>query len=393
MRHRWLVVATALLAMASAPPARAQSAPSAQAAAGSAPAKPGEPAVTPEKRRLWDIVKVLPIVFYGPETSLGLGAGTLFQFRMPGTRAEGRPSSITLGAVYTLEKQALAQFAPELRFADDTYVLKLDLLGAKYPNRFYGIGNEPNTDVYDTYTDCYARGDLDFRLRPFARESLLGPVFAGAHVNTAWTNVSDVEPDADAGGVFDRMNDRGERELFSAGVGPSLAWDSRDRLNWPTAGSFVEAKATLFEPWLGSQVRYQRLHVEARRYQPLWFSHVLAMRVVMQSVWGEVPFQRLPQLGGANMFRGWFSGQLRGRRLLAVEVEYRWPIRERWALVAFGSAGRVSEDLRSFSFKELRVSGGAGLRFSVDRRERVNIRLDLAYGDSFYPYLQFREAF
>jgi hypothetical protein len=30
---------------------------------------------------------------------------------------------------------------------------------------------------------------------------------------------------------------------------------------------------------------------------------------------------------------------------------------------------------------------------SVDRRDRVNVRLDLAYGDSFYPYLQFREAF
>jgi hypothetical protein len=29
----------------------------------------------------------------------------------------------------------------------------------------------------------------------------------------------------------------------------------------------------------------------------------------------------------------------------------------------------------------------------VDRHERVNIRLDLAYGNSFTPYLQFREAF
>jgi hypothetical protein len=43
--------------------------------------------------------------------------------------------------------------------------------------------------------------------------------------------------------------------------------------------------------------------------------------------------------------------------------------------------------------KEIKAAGGAGLRFSVDKRDRTNIRLDLAYGDSFYPYVQFREAF
>jgi hypothetical protein len=398
MRWRWLVLATTLFVTSSAAFVRAQPATEprrvvASSAAEAEQGKPAEPAMAAPKRRLWDVMKVLPIVFYSPETSLGLGAGTLFQFRLPGAVAEGRPSSITLGGVYTLEHQTLVQFTPDLRFGDDQYVLKLDVLGAKYPNRFYGIGNEPNTDLYDTYTDCYARADLDFRLRPFARDSLFRPIFVGAHVNTAWSNVNDVEAGEDGAGMFQQVNDRGEHELFAAGIGPSLAWDSRNRLNWPTEGSFVEAKATLFEPGLGSQVRYQRLHFEARRYQPLWFSHVLAMRFVTQAAWGDVPFQRLPQLGGASMFRGWYSGQLRGRRLLAVELEYRWPIRERWAVVAFGSAGRVSEDLRSLSFKGLHVSGGAGLRFSVDRHERVNIRLDLAYGNSFTPYLQFREAF
>lgn len=355
---------------------------------------PIAPSAQAQTRTLWDIVKVLPVLFYSPETSVGFGAGTLFQFRMPGTKEDSRPSSISLGAVYTLENQTVAQLTPDLRFGDDEFVLKMDLLGAKFPNRFYGMGNSPNADVYDKYTDCYLRGELDFRMRPFARESVLGSLFVGAHYASAWSDIDNVRAGSkDRPSLFAGIDDRGEKPLFASGIGPSIAWDSRQGMNWPTGGALVEVKATAFEPWLGSDVRYRRLVIDGRRYQPLWFDHILALRAVAQFVWGEVPFQRLPQLGGASMFRGWFTGQLRGPGLMAVEAEYRMPISQRWAVVAFGSAGKVGDKLRTLSPKDLHVAGGGGIRFSVDKRDRMNIRLDLAYGDSFNPYLQFREAF
>lgn len=355
---------------------------------------PSSPAPGPRRRRLWDVVKVLPILFYMPETSWGFGAGMLFQFRMPGATATRRLSSVSLGAVYTLENQTLAQLTPELRFGDERYVLRADFLGAKYPNRFYGIGNDPSQRVYDTFTDCYARNDLDFRVRLFRRGHLLEPFYVGAHYSAAWSEVKDISPAvAGSPSVFATMTDPGENPLFASGVGPSLAWDSRDSLNWPNRGSLIEVKATTHESWLGSDVRYRRLTVDARRYQPLWLDHVLALRLVVQSVWGDVPFQRLPQLGGAGMFRGWFTGQLRGPRLLAVEAEYRVPLSQRWAVVAFGSAGRVGEHVRALDPRGTHLAGGGGIRFSVDKLDRINIRLDMAYGDSFRPYLQFREAF
>ncbi len=344
--------------------------------------------------RMWDIVKVLPILFYTPETSAGFGAGTLFQFRMPGAKGERRPSTISAGGVYTLNRQMMGQFTPELRFGDDDYVLKMDVLGAKYPNRFYGIGNEPNDGLYDKYTDCYLRGELDFRARPFSRESFFGSLYLGGHYSSAWSQIHDVRPGEHGDpSVFAMMNDPGEKPTFASGIGPTIVWDSRDGINWPRSGSLIELRATAYEPWMGSDVSYRRLLVDARRYQPLWLDHILALRFASQTVWGEVPFQRLPQLGGAGLFRGWFTGALRGQMLVAAEAEYRVPITQRFAAVAFGSVGRVSEDRRSMSLKDLHVAGGGGLRVSVDRRDRVNIRVDLAYGDSFYPYLQFREAF
>ena len=210
----------------------------------------------------------------------------------------------------------------------------------------------------------------------------------GVNHAAVWSHVKDAD-----GEIFDATQDRGEHEFVAAGMGPSLTWDSRDSLSWPLQGNYMEGKLTVFDPAFGSDVRYRRLAIDIRHYQPLWLKHILAIRFVTQAVWGEVPFQRMPQLGGPTLFRGWFGGQLRESLLIALEAEYRVPITKRWAAVAFGSVGRVAKDVKHFAMRDLRGAGGAGIRFSVDKRDRVNIRFDAAYGDKFYPYIQFREAF
>jgi hypothetical protein len=346
----------------------------------------------PPRKRLWDWLKALPIFFYSPETSFGFGAGLLLQFDMPGAVAR-RPSSITLGSVYTLENQVSAQFTPELRFGHDDYVLKLDLVGARYPSRFYGMGNDGQADDFDPFIDCYFRGELDFRMRPFSEGHRLRPLFVGMNHQGVWSHMKQVEGETTK---FDTMHDRGEQAFVAVGLGPSLAWDSRDSLSWPTKGSFVDTKFTVFDPLVGSDLRYRRLSIDLRHFQKIWFEHILALRFVSQAVWGEVPFQRLPQLGGASLFRGWYGGQLRERLMLAAEAEYRVPIGKRWAVVGFGSVGRVARNVKHFDLRELRFAGGAGLRFSVDKRDRVNIRADAAFGGNYSNpafYLQFREAF
>lgn len=349
---------------------------------------PGDPAQTamPPRTTVWDYFKVLPILFYSEETSFGFGAGTLLQFDMPGAAGGRRPSSITMGGVYTLNKQIMGQFTPELRFGKDDYVVRLDLAGARYPSRYYGMGNDNKHDDYDPFTDCYLRGDFDLKMRPVKEGHALRPLFVGLNYAGVWSSVRDAD-----GQKFQGV--RGENEFMAMGLGPSLTWDSRDSLSWPQRGNFAEGKFTVFDPIFGGDLSYRRLALDVRHYQPLWLKHILAMRLVTQAVWGEVPFQRMPQLGGPTLFRGWFGGQLRESLLIALEAEYRVPITKRWAAVAFGSVGRVAAGVKHFDVRDLRAAGGGGVRFSVDKRDRVNIRLDLAYGDKFSPYLQFREAF
>lgn len=348
----------------------------------------------PVRTTLWDFIKVLPILLYTPETSLGFGAGLLMQFDMPGSQHARRPSSVAMGGIYTLENQVSGQLSPDFRFFGDRFVLKSDFVGARYPSRFHGIGNKTSENIFDTFTDCYFRAEIDARFRPFAEGHKLHSLFVGANHTAWWSHmrrpkVGDSENDS----TFASIDDPGEDAVVAIGLGPSIAWDSRDSLSWPQKGTFADLKFTLYDPIVGSDVRYQRLALDVRHFQKLWFSHILALRFVSQSVWGDVPFQRLPQLGGASLFRGWYGGQLRERMMVALEAEYRVPLSPRWAVVAFGSVGRVANSVKHFDVRELRGAGGGGLRFSVDKRDRVNVRLDLAYGDSFSPYIQFREAF
>jgi outer membrane translocation and assembly module TamA len=185
----------------------------------------------------------------------------------------------------------------------------------------------------------------------------------------------------------------GVGEVFWSGLGPVLLWDSRQGLFWPTGGSLIRADATMHRRALGAEFNASLLRLDARHYQPTFLNHVLALRLVFSGVLGDPPFQALPALGGNLLFRGWFLGRLRDRVLLAAEAEYRVPLAERWAVVAFGSVGRVAPSVGQLSFASLRGAGGAGVRFAVRKESRANFRLDLAYGEEFSVYFQFREAY
>jgi hypothetical protein len=194
-------------------------------------------------------------------------------------------------------------------------------------------------------------------------------------------------------GELARTRPPGVGRVTWSGVGPVLLWDSRQGLFWPTAGSLLRIDATFFRPAFGADFSAELVRMDLRHYQSVWWSHVLALRLITYGATGELPFQLYPALGGALLFRGWFLGRLRDRVLLASEAEYRIPLTLRWALVGFGSVGRVAERVSALSPLGLKLAGGAGVRFAVRPESRANFRLDLAYGDELYVYFQFREAF
>lgn len=330
----------------------------------------------------WDHTTPVPIVFYTPENQIGLGGGLMTTWLFAGAWAD-RPSNVIAYGIYTTRKQIITGASYELHFADDRYVLTQEFRFIDWPDRFYGVGNDTREKDRENYTDHYSQLESEFVARLWSR------LYLGLRHQFRASDAQDLPRT----GVLSEERPLGVGTVFWSGVGPVLLWDTRKGLFWPSGGSLIRADATLYRHFLGADFNASLLRLDARRYQPTFLDHVLALRLVFSGVLGNPPFQALPALGGNALFRGWFLGRLRDRVLLAAEAEYRVPLAERWAVVAFGSVGRVAPRVGELSFGGLRGAGGAGVRFAVRKESRANFRLDLAYGDEFSVYFQFREAY
>jgi outer membrane translocation and assembly module TamA len=97
---------------------------------------------------------------------------------------------------------------------------------------------------------------------------------------------------------------------------------------------------------------------------------------------GDVPYFKLPRLGGDKMMRGYYFGRYRDNVYYMGQVEYRKQIADRFYLVAFFGLGRVSDKFKNVTLKNLHPTYGLGLRFVLDVMEKLNIRLDIGFGDN-----------
>lgn len=163
----------------------------------------------------------------------------------------------------------------------------------------------------------------------------------------------------------------------------------------PSKGGYLEVSSLFNSTLTGSGFTFSQFGIDARRYILLHpKGHILALQRVGKFTAGNVPLLQLNNLGGAILMRGYYEGRYRDKQYLAGQAEYRLPLWWRFGAAAFAGAGDVAPDLSSFRFSSLKPSYGLGLRFMVNKDEKVNIRLDYAWGkDTSGYYLEITEAF
>ena len=101
------------------------------------------------------------------------------------------------------------------------------------------------------------------------------------------------------------------------------------------------------------------------------------------TVSGRVPYFNLPSIGGDTYNRtgrGYPAGQLRGKDWVDVEGEYRADLLRNGlvGVVAFVNASTFSDMAGVYGAWE--VGGGAGFRLKLDKHNRTNVAMDLAWG-------------
>lgn len=316
--------------------------------------------------RAWDVAG-LPLVYYQPETSLGLGAQlVLVRSASSGEAAQDRHDTISLLATATRRRQYGLSVSIQNFWNQDRDRSRLDLVAQRFPNTFWGLGNSTPERAADAYTPILVGGQLALGHRVFEQ------VFAGLTVVSGYDKIETFAP---GGAVADYLTTR-PRQGWLVGIGPTLSRDTRDDSNFPRAGSTSSLSLTAYRRGWLSDYQFVEIEADHRAYFGLPWTSVLVVQGWAQDVIGEPPIELLPALGGPERLRGYFQGRYRDKVYAMAQIEWRVPLFWRIGGALFAAGGDVFPDLGHLAEARLKAAGGGGLRVNVGQTQRVNIRVD-----------------
>ena len=172
-----------------------------------------------------------------------------------------------------------------------------------------------------------------------------------------------------------------ELEATNIALGVIAQRDTRDSPFYPRAGSLADLQFRLFHPDLGSTAEYQVLPLSYNHYLSLGQRDVLALRASLRTTFGDVPFYGQSYFGSSADLRGYVIGTVYDDSLGAVQAEYRRELFWRLGAVAFAGVGAVASDVSDLFEADALPSGGFGLRFLLEKKNHINLRVDFAWGD------------
>lgn len=327
----------------------------------------------------------VPVVAYFPEAGAVVGAfaSPWFRFEDSPDADKDPPSRVQIVAGYTSRGQLGLEVRPQLFFDHQRFGIEGQLEYLDRDIDFYGVGNDvaSQPESYESHT---------VGVETEATMKLHSAMYLGVVQDFHVTRVDDIAPD----GMLATDPLSGRNGSRTSGLGASFAWDNRDNPVAARRGTFAKFAALLYQDFFGSQHNYVLAKLDVRHFVPTYRQQVLALRGYAEMRTGDVPFDRMGQLGGPNMLRGYYKGRYRDQHVMAVEAEYRLPLVWRFGLVAFAGIGQVQSNLAKVAFADMRPSGGAGVRFMLDNDQRLNARFDVGVTpDEANFYLSVGEAF
>ncbi len=327
-------------------------------------------------------LRVLPVIGSAPETGFVGGATALRVSSAMGDTIT-RASTEQLYAAYTAKQQFRAFVSTDRWSTDNKWGVTAQIEYQRFPQPFFGIGIDAPEEGEEWYEarSLIASGVV--------RRKISGAVYAQLGYRYVDTKVRDPED----GGVIERGELLGSQGgVVSQAIG-GAAWDTRDNVFGPRSGLFVQTTAAYSASGLGSDYRFGRYTVDARRYLALGRG-VLAGQAYAEATAGNAPFDELSLAGSGMIMRGYARGRYRDRDLAAAQLEYRVPIVGRLGAAMFAGAGTVAPSFGDLGASTLLPSVGAGARWLLLPKQRTTIRVDYGVGRSSSGlYIAFNEAF
>ncbi len=318
----------------------------------------------------------MPAFGFTPETGTYVGLVTLGTFHA-GSDSLNRLSFTKAEFNYTWKKQYIIDLGWEIYTPGEHRYTRGRLTFTDYPDLYYGRGEDNGLTDEISYSSRRTTGEACWLF------SLGDDLFTGVVLRAQQYS-----------GIHGEKTGRyGElRPSATAGLGWRLLRDRRDRPLNPGKGMYLEGTLS-GNIWESNQ--YIKAGLDWRKYHTWQEKHTLALRVLTWITLGPAPFYDLSLLGGDSQVRGYYTGRYRENNLISLQTEYRGVIWRRWGWACFGGLSKLNHSLGKLDRDYLRPNYGGGLRFLIDRNEKINLRIDYARGtrgsDGFY--ISFGEAF
>ena len=258
-----------------------------------------------------------------------------------------------------------------LYFSENKYQTTFALAKGRANFDFFGIGRRPN--LQGISVPLTVNGTIFFGefMRNVGRDIFIGPRFQHRNLEISLDG-----PQTPGGFVIPDI----DRNTISAALGVHVQRDKRDSTFYPRKGSLLDVTGDFFAKGLGSRRQYQTYKVSYQLYHSVAPKEVLAYRGMICSANQNVPFYDLCLYGTQSNLRGYTGGEFQNRRMFATQAEYRRELKGRFGAVAFGGLGGIARRWNEFRTDELLPAAGAGLRFTLDKKNHINYRVDWAIG-------------
>lgn len=322
-------------------------------------------------------ISKMPVIDYSPETGLRIGLGLTVVYH-PKVKKDislrTRPTMVMPLISYGIKNNQVAAALETHIYAIKGWQLHSDFrYSIREKNYFFGIGDQSSRVNKQAYSSNTLRLNGNM-LKMFNSAFSAGIAFSVQH-DTPLKFEQEPAPTPE-----------GVQGGWTIGVGPAIEIDNRNNTLFPTAGSLFNA--AFYRYGLGNigNYKYNEIKLDYRKYVPsnlLVKGSVFAFQALFNGTWGgNVPFYKLPYITADRALRGMWRNLYIDRQTTSVQGEFRsfFSARStRYGYAVFaGAADGATNFLKNYS-PDIKIVYGAGLRTQLFPKQRLDLRLDVAF--------------
>ncbi|MEO6168348.1 MAG: BamA/TamA family outer membrane protein [Chitinophagales bacterium] len=323
----------------------------------------------------------IPIINYNRTQGIQIGAMGAAYFKVNKEDTISPSSSAGLAGLYTSEKSYMLFGFSQLYLAKDKWRIRAAAGTLDINFQFYY--DVPVIAVGDFVDYTTKANVLAFQLQ----RNIFRRVYAGILGNYVSATTTFKFP-SELGGDSSTTSTLNN-------IGYIFTNDTRDNVNYPVRGMFLNFKNQFYRDWVGSDYDYTQFIIGYNQFFVLQKNekHVIVARANVDIATGNVPFEG-QSVVGMDDIRGYSQGEYRGNQIYTLQAEYRWNFYKRFGMVGFFGLASAVDNFNDIFSSQVLPGVGAGFRFRMIRSEKVNIGIDGAVGRNDYS-ITFRigEAF